>query len=409
MTKGHELLTREARGSFDFFWKEVNDDPASNGYGLIRDHSGKGGEHVASIASNGFGLSAIPIGIERGWITYEEGKERTLGTLKTFYHHVEHRDGFFYHFLNMDTAQKNEGFYDCPSIIDTAILLNGAIIAREYFGGEIGELADRIYDRVNWHVYVNEDTNQFYMGLDDDGKGFGAWDMYAEQLMLYFLAAGSRTYQVSPDMYHDFERFEGTYGDCTFYPSPGGQLFTHQYSHAWFDFANWLDPDGIDWFENSVKATLVNRQYCIDRQDEFKTYSSESWGLTACDGPSGYTLAGAPPYYPSVTVQNDGTVAPSGPAGSVVFAKEEVMESLEYFAKVDELWGPYGLQDSYNLDKDEPWYSDKVIGINKGVTLLMIENDHSGLIWNLYLKNERIQHAAERLGFTKKAQQKEGK
>ncbi|WP_041053747.1 glucoamylase family protein [Jeotgalibacillus campisalis] len=402
MVKTENVLQREAKGSFDFFWKEVNDNPESKGYGLIRDHSGSGGEGVASIASNGFGLSAIPIGIERGWISFEEGKERALGTLKTYWNNVEHRDGFFYHFLNMETAQKNEAFYDCPSIIDTAILLNGAIIAREYFGGEIGVLADKIYDRVNWNVYVNKETNQFYMGLGEDGKGFGAWDMYAEQLMLYFLAVGSKTYPVSPSMYHDFKRFEGTYGDVTFYPSPGGQLFTHQYSHGWFDFRDKLDPDGIDWFENSVKATLVNRQYCIDQQDQYKTYSSESWGLTACDGPSGYTLAGSPPYYPSVEVKNDGTVAPSGPAGSIVFAKKEVQESLEYFAEIDELWGPYGLQDSYNLEKEEPWYSDKVIGINKGVTLLMIENEESGLIWKLYHQNESIQRATDILKFTKK-------
>ncbi|MGG4489485.1 glucoamylase family protein [Metabacillus idriensis] len=397
----YEIVAKEAKGCFDFFWKEANTDPESPGYGLILDQSAN--KKVASIASVGFGLSAIIIGIEKGWITYEQGFERTRGTLHTFLHNVEHEGGFFYHFLNMETAKKNEEFYDCASIIDTSLFLNGAITSAEYFGGEIKELFEQIYQRVNWNMYYDKEKNQFYMGYRPESGGFGHWDMYAEQMMQYILGVASPTHAVPAEIYQGFERRLGKYGEYEFYNCPGGSLFTHQYSHAWFSFEGYVDGDGIDWFENSVKASLANRKYCIDNPDGLKTFHKDSWGLTACATPKGYGTPGTPPYHPDVQKENDGTVAPAGAAGSIVFTKEESIDAMNYFYNHHpKLWGEYGFQDAYNLDVSPEWYADHVIGIDKGITLLMIENEQSGLIWDLYMKNEHVKRGAAMLNWKKK-------
>ncbi|GAF17723.1 hypothetical protein JCM19046_2248 [Bacillus sp. JCM 19046] len=190
-----EIIQEEAYRSFLFFWEEANTDPSSPGFGLIRDKTGDDAVHVASIASVGFGLSAIIIGIERGWISHQEGFVRTKGTLETFLHQVEHFDGFFYHFLDMRTAKRYKEYHDCASIIDTSLFLNGAITSAEYFGGEIKSLFNQLYERINWQTYYNKETNQFYMGYDEETGGFGQWDMYAEQLMQYMLGTASPTIQ----------------------------------------------------------------------------------------------------------------------------------------------------------------------------------------------------------------------
>lgn len=397
----NEVLELEAKGCFDFFWNEANTDKHSDGYGLILDQSKN--KQVASIASVGFGLTAIIIGIERGWITYQEGFERTKGTLKTFLNNVEHDDGFFYHFLDMKTAKKNKSFYDCASIIDTTLFLNGAITSSEYFGGEIAELFEQIYARIDWTVYYDESVNQFYMGYTKEKGGFGHWDTYAEQLTQYLLGVASPTYPVPVKIYQGFERRLGKYGPYEFVNSPGGALFVHQFSHAWFDFKKYLDCDGMDWFENSVKATKANRQYCIDNPNGFKTYHENSWGLTACASPNGYIVPGGPPFYPNVKPNNEGTVPPAGAAGSIVFTPDESIAALNYYYKHHpKLWGKYGFQDAYNLDVEPEWYADHVIGIDKGITLLMIENYQTGLVWELYMKNKYVKKGIQLLNWQKK-------
>ncbi|MBM7841077.1 hypothetical protein JOC54_004376 [Alkalihalobacillus xiaoxiensis] len=397
-----KIIQEEAYRSFLFFWEEANTDPSSPGFGLIRDKTGDDAVHVASIASVGFGLSAIIIGIERGWISHQEGFVRTKGTLETFLHQVEHFDGFFYHFLDMRTAKRYKEYHDCASIIDTSLFLNGAITSAEYFGGEIKSLFNKLYERINWQTYYNKETNQFYMGYDEETGGFGQWDMYAEQLMQYMLGTASPTHPVPVAIYDGFERQLGTYGDYTFYNSPGGQLFTHQFAHAWFQFKDTVDKDGIDWFDNSVKASLASRQYAIDNQNTFRTWSKDSWGLTASEGPNGYHGHGTPPYHPLVDVKNDGTVAPCAAAGSIVFTPEESKAALEHFYQAHpRLWSKYGFLDAFNVDLEPAWYSERVIGIDKGITLLMIENERSGLIWDLYMKNDYIKKAQDLLGFKK--------
>ena len=361
------IIELEERKCFDFFWKEISH--TDEGFGLIRDNNVQ--RDMSSIASIGFGLAGIVIGCERGYITKKEGEERAIRTLKTMYENAEEEHGFFYHFLLMDTAKR---YRKCEaSIIDTAILLMGALTVAQYFHGKTEEYFEKIYDRVDWNWYRNPKTNQFYMGYNTEKQEFfGAWDLYAEQFMMYVLGVVSKTHPVDASIF----------------------------SHAFIDFRGKRDKRGIDWFENSVKATLANRQYCIDNPEHKKSLHKNAWGMTACDTPNGYSGAiGCPPGFKNNTTHTaNGTVPPCGSIGSIVFTPKESIEAMEYFYQTfPKLWGEYGFYDAYNLDVTPEWYSDRVIGIDKGISLVMIENYRSGLIWQVVGENHHIKRALEKL------------
>ncbi|HOO75367.1 MAG TPA: glucoamylase family protein, partial [Tepiditoga sp.] len=274
-----DILCKEQKLSFDFFWNEVS--LKEKTYGLIRDNTG---HDVASVASVGFGLSAIPTGVENKWITREEGYERALKTLKTFFYNAEHKEGFFIHFLDMENASRT--WQSEVSIIDTALFLMGALTVGEYFGGEVNDYFEKIYARVNWNWYTDKQKNMFYMGYWYE-KGFGGhWDLYAEQLMMYILGAASPTHPIDPEMYYTFGRNIGKYGDYEMIYTWTGSIFTYQYTHAWIDFRKLKDRNGTNWFENSVLASKASRQYSIDMKSKYITFSENSWGLTACDSPT---------------------------------------------------------------------------------------------------------------------------
>jgi|HigsolmetaAR203D_1030402.scaffolds.fasta_scaffold05262_2 Uncharacterized protein conserved in bacteria len=396
------LLETESRASFDFFWKEANTDPDSKGYGLIRDRA-PGNPQLSSVASVGFGLTALAIGAERGWVTREEARERALGTLRTLWEHADHINGFFYHFLNMHDASAAKGSE--VSVIDTAIAVCGAITAGEYFGGEVRELADQIYRRVDWEWFRDPARNMFYMGYHP-GKGFqGHWDFYAEQLMMYFLAAASPTHPADPDMFYRFTRRVRSYGDGEpFIHSWFGSIFTYQFSHAWFDLRGKQDREGVDWWENSVRASIAHRQFAIDQSETFRTYGPDAWGLTASDGPRGYEgRYGAPPSgFANDQHFVDGTLPPAGALGSIVFTPEESLAALRHYYSIPGLVGEYGLKDAYNTAIDPVWIASDVIGIDKGITLLMIENYRSEFVWKWFMNNEHVQAGLQKTGVTAK-------
>lgn len=386
---GDKLLIKELKKSYKFFIKEVNLDVNSKGYGLIRDKD-HFADKIASIASVGYGLAALIIGVKRKWITYKRAYVRAYKTLDTFLNNVEGKNGFFYHFINLYTGKRE---WNCEiSIIDTAIFICGALTAGEFFGGKVKEKSNVLYKRINWEWFRNRENNFFYMGYKPETNFWGQWDMYAEQLMLYVLSVASPTYATNKEMYNKIQKPKGSYGkikDIIY--TYCGTLFTYQYSHAWIDFRNRKDNNGINWFENSIKATLANRQYCIDNSDKFKTFSKDSWGLTACVGPNGYSGGyGSKPSISDLDKENDGTISPSGAAGSIVFTPEFSIKALEnYYNNLPKLWGKYGFKDGFNLE-NKPWYSKEVIGIDKGISMLMIENYLSESIWNIFMKNEYI-------------------
>ncbi len=147
-------------------------------------------------------------------------------------------------------------------MIDTALFLMGGLVAAEYFGGETSELFRTIYGRVNFPWYVNRERNCFYMGYNYERGFWGGWDRYAEQIIMYVLGAASPTCPTDPSLYYSFTRDRGTYEDLELIHTYTGSLFTYQFSHAWIDFRKIRDRDGVDWFENSVRASLANWKYC---------------------------------------------------------------------------------------------------------------------------------------------------
>lgn len=228
--------------------------------------------------------------------------------------------------------------------------------------------------------------------------------MYAEQLMLYILGVASPTYPINKTMYDAIKKDKMDYfniKDIVY--TYCGTLFTYQYSHAWIDFRGLKDKEGRDWFDNSKEATMANREYCIRNRDKFKTFHENSWGLTACVGPKGYSGGfGAMPALTDLDKENDGTISPSGALGSIVFTPELSIKAVEnYYNNFPKFWGKYGFKDAYNLDMPKPWYAEECIGIDKGISMVMIENYFTGLIWKYFMQNEYVKKGLELLEFTK--------
>jgi hypothetical protein len=387
----------------NFFWTEAN---SSNG--LIKDRSTT--NSACSIASVGFGLTAICIGIDHGWIPADKGRDRVLTTLKTFWGKPQGRDakgfigykGFFYHFLYMNTALR-EGYTEL-SDIDTALLLAGILYSREYFSGtdpaetEIRALADSIYYRTDWQWMRNYQPGLITQWTPEHGFGSGWWSGYNEMMIMYILGLGSPTYPLPVSVW---KAWCGGYNWSTQY----GQeyvifppLFGHQYSHCWIDFRGiqdeYMAKKGIDYFENSRRATLAQQAYCIANPKGWNGYGEKVWGLTACDGPTGYAARGAPP-----AQNDDGTIAPTAAGGSLPFAPEICLPTLRHFYDTyrSQLWGSYGFRDAFNLQKN--WWDTDVIGIDQGPIALMIENYRTGKVWKTFMKNPDIRRGLERAGF----------
>jgi len=388
-------------GAFRFFWEQANTEAGSPGYGLIRDRY-PGSPGISSIASVGFGLTAYLVGIQKGYVSQQEVRERVSGTLDTLLS-LERVNGFYYHFLDMRSGKR--AWNSEISSIDTAILLMGVLSVGEYFGGDIQAKAERIYDEVNWPWFVDNSRNMFHMAYRPE-KGFeGYWDFYAEQLMLYILAAGSDTHPIDPAVYDSFTRHRAKYGDGKpFIHSWFGSIFTYQFSHAWIDFRGYYDRDGVNWFDNSVEASLAHYNFAVAMDDKYETIGPLAWGLTACDGPDGYEgRYGAPPSgYDYKAHYVDDTVPPAGAIGSIVFLPKQAEEAIVYYYSLERLKGPYGFQDAFNLSRD--WFASDVIGIDKGISLLMLANYQSDFIYTITMRNAHIQKGLERLHFTKRAE-----
>jgi len=375
--------------AFRYFWNEAN--PKN---GLVKDLCNAFREDnypVCSIAAVGFGLASICVAEKRGWVTRQEAYDRILTTMKYFRDNVAQTHGFYYHYLNMRTGER---MYDCEvSSIDTALFLAGALFAGQYFEGtDIQQVAKELYERTDWRWLVN-DEGFISMGWKPEG-GFlpHSWNSYNELMILYMLAIGSPTYPVSPAVWSRFARPKIGIEKYTFVGIP--PLFAHQYSHIWVNFRNKRDAF-MDYYENSVIATLANREWCIRNKSNFKGFSPDCWGLTASDGPKGYGVYGAPNGY------CDGTIAPTAALGSIVFTPKLSMRAMRHFYETygDKVWGRYGFTDSFNPQQN--WYSEKNIGIDQGPIVLMIENYRTGLIWKQFMKLDCIRQALELCGFTK--------
>ncbi len=404
-----DLFTDELKGSIVFFLHYTNLESGSPGYGLTVDTTKN--PKVASIAATGFALSAWVIAVERGYLERQKALEITRGTLRTLLEHASHHRGFFAHYLHMENARRVR---KCEySTIDTSLCLNGVITAAAYFGdSEVSDLARQVLERVDWDFLVFEKDGHtlFHMAYNPDRHGdyvqgepgyIYQWEMAAEQKMMYLQAATRLQPETARRLYKGFRRDTGYFEGQPVIVNPGGTLFAYQFSEAWLDTRRYLDPDGIDWFNNTRLATLANRSFCMQRAAEFKTYHANSWGASAGDGPRGYEVSGSSPsLHP---IPPTGTVSIYGALSSLPFTPTESTAMAEYlYQNHPQTWGPYGFYDAYNLAVDPPWYSHNLYGIDKGCSMLMIENYLTGLIWNTYTNSPEIQQALAILGFTQR-------
>lgn len=399
-----ELLDQVQHTAFNYFWIEAN---ATNG--TIKDRSTAGSP--CSIAALGFGLSAICVGIDHGWVTREDGRARVLTSLNTLWTKPQGSGasgiigykGLYYHFLDMNTALRT---WDCElSTIDTALLLAGVIDAKQYFGTsdpldvQVRQLADSIYYRADWDWARNGNTRIMMGWKPGTGfGGFGTWVGYNEAMILYLLALGSPTHSVPVNAWSGWTSgytWQTYYGQ-SYVPFP--PLFGHQYSHCWVDFRfnrdSYMQSHASTYFENSRRATYAQRSYCIANPGNKIGYGANLWGLTACDDPFGYSAHGAPP------AQNDnGTIAPTAACASIAFAPELSIPCMEYMYNnfSASLWGPYGFRDAFNLTTG--WWDADYLGIDQGPIVIMIENYRNQNIWNRFMQNADVQRGLQRAGF----------
>ncbi|GAA4467503.1 glucoamylase family protein [Nibrella saemangeumensis] len=416
------------RDTFRFFWETTN--PAN---GLVPDRFPR--PSFASIAAVGFGLTAYLVGVERGYVTRAAAAERTLQTLRFFANAPQSEQatgiaghkGFFYHFLDMKTGER---FRQVElSTIDTALLLGGVLSAQTYFDQnnpaetEIRQLAEQIYRRADW-TWFQTRSPYVSMGWHPE-RGFikADWKGYNEAMLLYVLALASPTHPVGPEVWSAWTQ---SYPWATFYGQAHvnfDPLFGHQYSHIWIDFRGirdrYMTEKGIDYAENSRRATYANRAYCVENPAKWQDYGPAIWGLTACDGPKdttvnsrkffSYRARGAA----STGIVDDGTLAPTAAGGSLPFAPEICLPALRamkarYGSK---LYGEYGFRDAFNPTYRYPsrfangstetgWFDIDYLGIDQGPILLMAENLRTEFVWNLMKRNPHIRRGLERAGFT---------
>jgi hypothetical protein len=421
--------------TFAFFWETTN--PRN---GLAPDRWPD--PPFSSIAAIGYALTAYPIGIERGWIPRDSAAARTLTTLRFMWQLPQGPDsagfagykGFFYHFLDMETGLR---FRNTElSTIDTGLMLCGVLFAQQYFDGPdsaevaIRAYADSLYHRVEWPWFVR-DRPLITMGWHPE-RGYvpAVYEGYNEAMFLYVLALGSPTHPVQPDVW---ERFTSSYDWATFYGYQHinfAPLFGHQYSHVWIDFRGIFDPymrrRGIDYFENSRRATLSQRRYAIDNPGRWRDYGANIWGLTASDGPAGATLRidgrqrrfytylarGAA----ATEIVDDGTIAPTAAGGSVPFAPEVAIPALRAMRDRygDELFTRYGFIDAFNPTLQAPgvtlqhgqivpgkgWFDDNHLGIDQGPILAMIENHRTEFVWKVMREHPAFVRGLCRAGFS---------
>ncbi|MBZ3927870.1 glucoamylase family protein [Xanthomonas citri] len=431
------LFSDIERRTFQFFWDTTNE---VNGLSPDRFPS----RPFASIASVGFALTAYPIGIENGWVSRNQAIDRTLTTLKFF------RDapmgpqktgragykGFYYHFLDMQQGNRYDSWVELSSV-DTALLMMGVLFTQSYYDGEdprekeIRQIADTLYKRVDWR-WLQQRAPLISMGwFPESGFINHDWMGYNEAMMLYILALGSPTHGVDPDAWTSWTR---TYNnDWGVYQGQEylsfGPLFGHQYSHVWIDFRDiqdqYMRERGIDYFLNSRRATLAQRDYAIDNPMKWKDYGENVWGLTASDGPQNTSqeYRGEQRQFRHYSSRgaglrenfDDGTIVPSAAISSIVFAPEVVIPATEEMHKRygDFLYSSYGFLDSFNpsfnydiplktgrMVPDRGWVASDYIAIDQGPILAMIANYQNEFVWNVMKKNPYIRAGLERAGFT---------
>lgn len=356
---------------------------------------GSNNYNVASIAATGFGLTALCIGAERGWIERREAGRRIRLTLRFFATEAAHNHGWFLHWMDATTGARR--WNSETSSIDTALLLAGVLTARGYFreDREIQRLATLIYERVDFQWMLGGHSSILSHGWRPE-TGFlrARWNAYSEHLILNLLAVGSPTHPITPRSWLAWQRERISFAGYTYIT--GGPLFIHQYSHAWVDFRGREETayPHTDFFQNSVDATRAHREFCLSLKNEFPGYTGDVWGITASDSRKGYVAWGGPPRDPAI----DGSVVPCAAGGSLMLAPDIALPALKAMRERfgERVYGRYGFADAFH--PTDGWVNPDVIGINVGITLLSAENLQSENVWRWFMRNREINVAMNRVG-----------
>jgi hypothetical protein len=414
------LLDRFQSAAFHYFLQTCNPEN-----GLVADTTRA--DSPASIAVVGFALSSYPVAVERGWMTRTSAAARTLVTLRFFWNSTQGAQpdatgykGFYYHFLDMRSGKRV--WQSELSLIDTTLLLAGILVASVYFTEstpdeeEIRELADALYRRVDWQWSQGGEATVRQGWKPDSGFLHYGWDGYNESIILYVLGLASPTHPLPDSSYAAWTatyQWENIYGYDLLYAGP---LFIHQFSHAWIDFDGIRDQfmreKKCDYFENTRRATYVQREYAQRNPHGFCGYGEDCWGISAGDGPGaktlriagierrffGYTARGVP-YGP-----DDGTIAPAATVASLPFAPEIALPAmrrlwLRYPDMVQDRAMPGGFNPTLG-GGPHGWNSQGCFGLDQGIIVLMIENYRSQMIWKLMRTCAYIGNGLRRAGFT---------
>lgn len=431
------FLSELEERTFRYFWETAN--PKN---GLIPDRYPT--PSFASIAAVGFGLTAYPIGVERQYISRAEARERVLTTLR-FFVKAPNEHGFYYHFLDMNTGAR-AGDSEV-STVDTALLLAGMLFCQSYFDTQhphevqIRKLVDEIYRRVDW-TWAQPRPPAVALAWTPEGGFTGIdWQGYNEAMLVYLLALGSPTHPIGPQAWtawtSTYDKHWGTLYDQTYLSF--APLFGHQYTHVWVDFRGirdaYMRAHGMDYFENSRRATYTQRRYAIANPRHWQAYGKNVWGMSASDGP-GATEA----YEGRETsflhyaargvgvgrIVDDGTIAPTAAISSLPFAPEIVLPAtLEMYHRFgSSIYSVYGFLDAFNASFRSPedsmdaahaqptsvtteptrtayagWVDPDYVGIDEGPILAMIENYRSDLIWRVMRNDPYLRQGLERAGF----------
>ena len=407
MELGAELAGLQ-RSAFNYFVQLAH--PAT---GLVRDTSSQSAP--ASVAVTGMGLSALCVGVERGWISRAEAAQRVLTALRFFDAAAPGRDGFFFHFLDSATGVRA---WKCEvSTIDTGLFLLGALCAGAYFDGggagegQIRDLSSRLFRRCNWKAFADPEERIKLAWRPESGFAAQAWAGYNEALLILILAMGAPEHALAPRAYAEWCRgyaLKRTYGCSWLYCGP---LFTHLFPHIWLDLRGRPDARmrefGLDYWESSLGAIRVQREYARRNPRDFAGYGQAAWGLSACNGPGsstkrrdagghyGYRARGAP-FGP-----DDGTLSPPVAVASFAFEPEFALESLAHWrAAYPDLFGEIGLRGAVNPGLN--WICSPFFGLDQGMLCLLLENARSGLIWQIMKRCEPLQLGMNRAGFAAK-------
>lgn len=406
------LLTLIQKHTFNYFWEGA--EPNS---GLARERIHIDGDYpendqdVVTTGGGGFGVMAILVGIERGFITRQEGVAR-LTKIMGFLEKADRFHGAWPHWLYGKTGkvkpfgQKDDG----GDLVETAFMAQGLICVKQYFkdgdAGEkkLAEKASQLWKEIDWNWYRNGNQNVLYWHWSPN---YG-WEMnfavtgYNECLIMYVLGAASPTHGIPPQVYHEGWAKNGAIkSDAEKYglkvvlnhngaPGSVGPLFWAHYSYLGLNPKGLKDKYADYWLLNK-NHTLISREYVIQNPKGYKGYGKDAWGLTAS-----YSVKG----YAAHSPQEDfGVISPTAAISSYPYTPEYSLQVMRYlYEKLgDKVWGKYGFYDAYS--ESENWYPQRYLAIDQGPEVVMIENGRTGLLWNLFMSDADVQQGLRKLGF----------